>query len=230
MLLPIVARQGLADRLVGRLAALVAQGRKHTRVALAGHDRADDAHACGAGDVRHDMMQLQVHLRERLLHVLDMRGGVVQQPLALAQVVPQRRNPELRTETRPQQPMLVQPLQPLGVGHVGLAAGHVLGVAGVDQRHREPALLQDLEGRNPVHAGALHGDCPDPAALEPVGQPVQIAGKGAEAAHRFWIALRADRRDMQGGANVDCGGMGVDGGHLPPPAGSFGFWHQVLLD
>ena len=230
MLLPVVADQGLADRLVGGLAALVAQGRKHARVALAGHDGADDAHAGGAGDVRHDVVQLKVHLHERLLHVLDVRGRIVQQPLALAQVVPQRRNPELWAEAGPQQPILMQPLQPLGVGHVGLAAGHVFGVAGVDQHHSEPALFQDLENRDPIDAGALHGDCLDPALLEPVSQPVQVGGEGAEAAHRFRIAVRADRRHVQGGANVDRGCMGVDGRHLPPPAGSFGFWHQVLLD
>lgn len=97
------------------------QGRKRRRVALAGHDHADEAQAGGAGDVRHDMVrhapsrdvQLQVHV-----HALDVRGRIVRQPLALAQGVPQRRDPALQTEARPQQPMLVRSLQPLGVGSV----------------------------------------------------------------------------------------------------------------
>jgi hypothetical protein len=32
------------------------------------------------------VVQLHVHLHERLLHVLDMRGGVLHQSLAMAQV------------------------------------------------------------------------------------------------------------------------------------------------
>jgi hypothetical protein len=41
----------------------------------------------------------------------------------------------------------VQPPQPLSVADVGLAAGNVLGISGVDQHHREPALLEDLVDR-----------------------------------------------------------------------------------
>jgi hypothetical protein len=37
-------------------------------------------------DIRHNMMPLQVHLHQRLLHVLDMRSGRVQLPLPLAQI------------------------------------------------------------------------------------------------------------------------------------------------
>ena len=78
------------------LAALVAQGGQHGRVSLAGHDGADDAQAGRAGDVGDDVVQLQVHLRQRLLHVLDVRRGVVQQALALAQVGAQRGDLGLR--------------------------------------------------------------------------------------------------------------------------------------
>ncbi len=59
---------------------------------------------------------------------------------------------------------------------------------------------------------------------------VQVAGKRAEAAHRLRIALRANCRHVQGGAHIDRGGMGVDGKHLPLPAGPLGFRRQGLLD
>ena len=85
-----------------------------------------------AGDVRHDVVELQVHLRQRLLHVLDVRGSVIQQALALAQIGPHDRNFALRPEAGPEQSILMQTLQPLGVADVGLAAWHVLGIAGVD--------------------------------------------------------------------------------------------------
>ena len=37
-------------------------------------------------------MELQIHLRHRFLHVLDMRGGVFDQHLTVSQVAAQRRN------------------------------------------------------------------------------------------------------------------------------------------
>lgn len=64
----------------------VAQRGQRLRISLAGNDGANDRHSCSAGDVCHHVMELQVHLRERLLHVLDVRGGIVQQSFALTQV------------------------------------------------------------------------------------------------------------------------------------------------
>jgi hypothetical protein len=66
----------------------VAQGSERRRLTLAGYEGTDDPHASGAGYIRYHVMQLQIHLHERLLHVLDVRGRMVQQPLALPQVVP----------------------------------------------------------------------------------------------------------------------------------------------
>jgi hypothetical protein len=85
MLFAIIADQRLADRLQRGMAPRVAIGGQHRRVTLPGYDRADDGHAGRTGDVGHHVMKLQVHLHQRLLHVLDVRGGIVQQSLALAQ-------------------------------------------------------------------------------------------------------------------------------------------------
>ena len=138
-----VADQGLLDRLQRCAAARVAMGGQHLRISLARHDGPDDPHPSCAGDVRDDMVELQVHLRQRLLHVLDMRGGIVQQALALAQVSPQSGGftPELETGT--QQAVLVQAAKPLGIAHIGLASRDMLGVTGVDEHHLEPALLEN---------------------------------------------------------------------------------------
>ncbi len=70
---------------------------------LAADDRADDVHARGAGDVRDDVMDLQVHLRQRLLHMLNVRRSIIEQPLALAQIGPQNRNLPFRLEAASQQ-------------------------------------------------------------------------------------------------------------------------------
>jgi hypothetical protein len=102
MFFQVVADQGLADCLDRRVTPPVPVGSQHVGIALAVHDRADDAHPGHARDVRGDVMELQVHLGQRLLHVLDMGRRVIQQPLALTQIGPQRRDLALRPEAAPQ--------------------------------------------------------------------------------------------------------------------------------
>jgi hypothetical protein len=119
----------------------------------------------------------------------------------------------------------VQPLQPLSVADVALAPRDVLGVAGVDQHDLEPALLEDLVGRDPVDSGRLHGDGLDPAALEPVGEPVQLAGDGAEGPHRLRVTLRTDGRHMHRGTNIDGRRVGMDGRQITPAVGSLDLSH-----
>jgi hypothetical protein len=82
VLLAVVADQGLADGLGRGMAARVVVAGQLVRVALAGDDGADDPHPGGAAHVRDHVVRLQVHLRQRLLQVLDVGGGMVEQPLA----------------------------------------------------------------------------------------------------------------------------------------------------
>ncbi len=112
MLFAIIADQRLADRLQRGMAPRVAIGGQHRRVTLPGYDRADDGHAGRTGDVGHHVMKLQVHLHQRLLHVLDVRGGIVQQSLALAQIGPHGCNLAFQPEAGSEQAVFMQPLQP----------------------------------------------------------------------------------------------------------------------
>ena len=89
----------------------------------------------------------------------------------------------------------------------------MLGVAGIDQQNLEAALLQDLEHRNPVDPGRLHGDRLDPALLKP--QTMEIIGEGAERANRLRGAIRSNRRDMHLRPHVNGGRPRMDGGHRP---------------
>jgi hypothetical protein len=97
----------------------------------------------------------------------------------------------------------VQPLEPLGIADVSLAARNVLGVSGIHQQHFEPALVKDLESRDPVDAGGLHDHRLYPARGEPVGKAVQIASERSEAAHRLGVTARSNRRHMHRRADVD---------------------------
>ena len=86
MLGPVVAGERLTNRLVGFLATAVTVLGKNVRIVYPLDDRADDAHPGEPGDVAYDVVQLDVHLHERLLHVLDVRRPVVDQAFAVTQV------------------------------------------------------------------------------------------------------------------------------------------------
>jgi hypothetical protein len=93
------------------------------------------------------MVELQVHLAERFLHVQDVLGCHLQQA---ATVPPQGCECADRIgwpEVGPQQPYQVQILDPLAVGYVAFASGHTLQIVRVDYINFEPALLQDLKQR-----------------------------------------------------------------------------------
>jgi hypothetical protein len=77
------------------------------------------------------VVQLHVHLHKRLLNVLNVRGGVVHEPLTMAQVCAQPDHPVAGPEAPPKQAICVQLLQPLRIVHVALAAWDVLDVARV---------------------------------------------------------------------------------------------------
>ena len=84
------------------------------------------------------MVQLHVHLRHRLLQMLDMAGLIGQQHVAVAPDGTQRTDFLRRTETTAQQPITHELLQPLAVQHVALAPRHIPDVPGVDQMHFKP--------------------------------------------------------------------------------------------
>ena len=69
-----------------------------------------------------------------------------------------------------QQATGMERLDPLAVGHIALAAGHVLDVPGIDEEHREAAGRQDFIEGDPRHAGRLHRDGVEVTGREPVGQ------------------------------------------------------------
>src|SRR4030095_16732688 len=83
----------------------------------------------------------------------------------------------------------VKLLQPLTVFDVGLAARKIFGVAGVDQQNLKSVSLQNLKQWNPINTRGLHGDGLDLAALQPLTERDQIAGKDSETAHRIFVPI-----------------------------------------
>ncbi len=109
------------------------------------------------------------------LALLDLR-------LAVAGQVAQRADRLRRHEARPEQPGLEQLAQPRRVADVGLAARHLLDVAGVDQQQLE-LVLEDRPGGLPVDPGGLHRDLRHAVRLEPVAQPEQSLHRRSKPGH-----------------------------------------------
>ena len=85
LLTPVSGQRG-SDLLLRGMAAPITIGGQHGRISFTRNHGADDAHAGFARHVGHHVMELNVHLHQRLLHVLDMCRRVVQQPVPLPQV------------------------------------------------------------------------------------------------------------------------------------------------
>ena len=194
-------------------AALVAQLGQLHRVALAGHEGPDNSQAGHAGDVADDVLELDVHLRQGLLHVLDVLAGIRYEHLALPQVAAQDAHRLVGPEGGGQEAVAVQPLQPLAVVDVALgSAGDASHLAGIDQPHLQAAALQKLKEGDPEDAGGFQDDGGDGAGLEPVGQAFEVGGAGAEASDGLGVGVGGYGDVVLGGADVDAGGVGVDDG------------------
>ncbi len=208
-----MAGESLDDGLLRRTAIGVAEGGQHLWVTLSGDDGADDLHSGLAGDVGEDVVELEVHLGEGLLHMEDVGCAVLDELGAVAQEGAQGAHLGIGAEGGVEQSEGVELADPLAVGDVRLAAGDILDVGAVDQVDLEAASLQQLEDWNPVDAGGFHRHGLHTAFLEPIGEGFQVRGEGGETAHRVTGQVGADGGPDFAAADVETGGVGVDEGH-----------------
>ena len=95
-----VALQALGDLVGAGADAHVLHRAQHLAIALAGDDGAQDLLARLAHHVGDDVGELDVHLRERLLHVLHVAALAAQQHAALARTASATRTPARPGGTR----------------------------------------------------------------------------------------------------------------------------------
>ncbi len=205
-----MAFQRAGDRPLIGTAAPVAQLGELLGVALPRQDRPNDRLPRHPGDVAHHVVEQQVHLPQRLLHVPDAIGRLGDQALALTQIGPQRHQRLRRPEGPAQQAIAVQLLQPLAVQHVALAAGNVAHVTGIDQHHLQPAPLQDLVQRNPLDPGRLHRHRLDAELHQPVRQTMQVTAEAGELPHRLGRQIRRHRHEVAPRPDVDARRKQID--------------------
>lgn len=82
---PVSGERGSDLRLRG-MTSPITMGRQDRRISFTRNHGADDPQTGLAHDVGHHVMELNVHLHQRLLNVLNVRRSVVQQALTLAEV------------------------------------------------------------------------------------------------------------------------------------------------
>jgi hypothetical protein len=103
------------------------------------------------------------------MHAIGFSGLFLHERLAIPREIPQLPNRCRRHEATPHEPMLQQLGDPGAVLHVCLPAGDLGDLGGVDQETCE-RLLEEVEDRLPVDAGALHGHVRHAVGLQPVPQ------------------------------------------------------------
>ena len=166
----VVALQGFGDLFFALAAAVVAMFSQFFGVVVTGDNAADDLHAGDTGDIGDDVGELEVHLLEGFLHVLNLAGAALNQVGPVADEGAQGADVFGGTEGGAEEAVGVKLLNPLAVEDVGLAAGDVLDVTRVDQVNLETLFFEDFVDGNPVDAGGLYGHGVDATGVEPVGQ------------------------------------------------------------
>ena len=193
------------------MTSLIAQSGQLDGIALALQDGTDDQHAGHPRDVADDLRQLDIHLLQGLLHVLDMTGGVAHLHLPLPPVGTQRQHGIRRPKRGTQEAVGMQALDPLRVEHVRLRA-HAAPrkLSRLHQVDLEALRFQQLEQRDPIDTGGLQSDRRDAALLQPRGELMKIGGVGAELADGVGVAVCRDADHMHVGMDVDSGCVPVD--------------------
>ena len=204
-----VALQAFCDLVSGSANAHVLHRGQHLTIALPSDNGAQNLLPRLTDHVRDDVGQLDVHLRERLLHALHLPALASQKHPALAPQRAQHTNFFARTKRATKQSVGHELLQPLAVQHIGFAARDIFDVARIDQKYFETARFQKLEQRDPVHARGFHRDRVDAASVEPVGQGVEVNRKTWKLPDRLVVPVRRHRYVMGRTADIDSSRIGM---------------------
>ena len=133
--------------------------RSGMRVALSSDDRAENAHPRHACHITHHVVQVEMHLIQRLLHVLNMLDRHLEEILPMAEETAEPANVLRRAKRGGQQPIAMQLLQPPTIAAIRFGASRdILDVAGIDESDLKASGLEDLKQWNPVHPGGFHHD------------------------------------------------------------------------
>lgn len=119
----------------------VFQPSEFDRITLPAKNRLDDPQARHTGDIGDDLVELDVHLLQGLLHALDMGPGTLDQIVPLTNVRTKHTDAILTSKPPPKQPIAVKLPKPLAVQNIVLSSRHILDVSRIDQEDLKPTRL-----------------------------------------------------------------------------------------
>jgi hypothetical protein len=151
------------------------------------------------------VLELHVHLRQGLLHMLNMLARHLHQVVAMPHQRAHGTHLALRTKRRMQQTHGMPLLDPLTLVKVGSFTRHVLHIPRIHQTRLYAVPLHRLIHRNPVHSGGFHRHCRHSTAHQPFGHLVQIAGERPASTDRMVIAIRRHGYVDLSGSDIDAG-------------------------
>jgi hypothetical protein len=157
--------------------AVICEGGEPGRVACASQERAAHGQARHAAEVTDDLGEVDVHVGEGLVPVLEAGGRGADAGIARAPGGPSHPDVIGGTASAVEPPAGVEYLEPLAVGAIGVAAGQVVGVAGVDHVDGTTSRCQDVDEGDPVHPRACHDHGIDVAGVAPVGHGMEVGRK-----------------------------------------------------
>ena len=142
MFRPVVPAERLLNRLDGLLASNIAVNGEDLRVADTFNDGPDNLHPRDACDITDNVVELDVHLHQRLLHVLNVRGSVLRRAVAVVIA-------SVDTQNRPVGRHLKTGHEGVGAQDVDAAGGAVVPLASMtnilsDDKRQEVLALGRL--------------------------------------------------------------------------------------
>ena len=147
-----MALQILRDLFLARFHPNIPKRSELMRIAFTRQNGFDDRLPGHSADITQHIRQLHIHLREHLLHPLDVPRCRLHQVIALPPVCPHRADLLRGPERIAQQTVGVQLHQPLALLHVALAAREILRVARIDQVHFQTSLFENVvEDHSELH-------------------------------------------------------------------------------
>ncbi len=180
-------------------------------IPLPSQNRIEDSQSGFPVQIADHVVQVDVHLVQGSLHVLNLLTTPRHQVGAMAQITSQTANILGRVKGSVEQPIAVQLLQPLAIQDVGFAPWHSLQMLGVDQDHLHASHDQLRIQGHPVNPGGLHGHRRDLALPQPLDQLIQLRGERSKLPHRRFPS----RHRVLGNADAVFGRAHINAGGLP---------------
>jgi len=142
--------------------------------------------------------------------VLDVGGAVADEHVPMADEGAEDADIISGAEGALEEAVSVELLDPLAVEDIGLAAGDVLDVSGVDEEDLKTAFIEDFKDGDPVDTSGLHGHGVDATGQEPIGQGMQGTGIGLEGPDGLGTTVFRHSGIDLSRSDVETGGVEID--------------------